>query len=71
MKISFLDNHTFVVICLILSVIRVVLEVIKFDFSKLPITRRLPKNFDNKFHKWGLYFSVGYLILFSPGFLFS
>ena len=56
-------------ICLCLAVLRVFLEVIGFEFKKLPLTKRV-LNSNNKFHQYGLYFSVGYIILFAPQFLF-
>jgi len=69
MNESFLDNQYLILVCLILSVIRIFLEVIKFDFSKLPLTHKLPKESGEKLHKLGFYLSVGYFLLFSPEFL--
>lgn len=68
MKQSFLENDVLILACLILSVIRIYLEVIKFEFSKLPISKKLPRS--KQFHKMGFYFSLGYFVLFAPGFLF-
>lgn len=69
MKQSFLTNEALILICLCLAVLRVFLEVIGFEFKKLPLTKRV-LNSNNKFHQYGLYFSVGYIILFAPQFLF-
>ena len=71
MKESFLDNQTLILTCLILSVMRIYLEVIKFNFAKLPLTKALPEQTQQKFHKAGFYLSVGYFLLFSPEFLLS
>jgi hypothetical protein len=69
------SNQTFAVTLLSLAVFRVYLEVIRFDFAKLPITRNLGKvNTPErlvKFHRMGFYFSVGYILLFAPGVLLS
>jgi hypothetical protein len=71
MKQTFLDNQTIILICLILSVFRIYLEVIQFDFAKLPITKSLPKDKAYNLHKMGFYLSVGYFLLFAPEYLFS
>ena len=71
MKESFLDNQMLILTCLILSVIRIYLEVVKFNFAKLPLTKALPQDAQIKIHKWGFYLSVGYFLLFSPEFLLS
>jgi hypothetical protein len=68
---TLLDNNTFIFICLCLSVTRIYLEVIGFDFSKLPMTASLPPQTQQKFHKSGLYICVGYIVLFAPQVLFS
>lgn len=69
MKQSFLDNQTLIFVFLCLSVMRIYLEVVQFNFAKLPITKSLPKESMEKFHKMGFYFSVGYLLLFAPEYL--
>jgi hypothetical protein len=70
MKQSLLNNELLIVCCLGLSVFRIYLEVIRFDFAKLPLTKRMGANM-KKYHKYGFYFSVGYFILFAPSFLMS
>ena len=69
MKQSFLDGQLFIVICLALSVFRIYLEVIGFDFNKLPITKKLNKVRREKFHRFGFYMSIGYFLLFAPEYL--
>ena len=71
MKETFLDNQALILACLILSVFRIYLEVVKFNFAKLPITKSLPIETQVKVHKWGFYLSVGYFLMFSPEFLMS
>lgn len=67
MNESFLNNHFLILTCLILSAIRVYLEIIKFDFEKLPLTKKI-KN--KKIHKVGFYLSLGNLFLFLPTYIF-
>lgn len=49
---------------------RIYLEVIGFDFAKLPLTAKISQMGNpeqmRKWHKMGLIFSVGYLILHGP-----
>ena len=67
------SNQTVVVTCLIFAVFRLYLEVVRFDFAKLPLTKMMAKSAGEKqaqgFHKMGLYLSVGYILLFAPGLL--
>lgn len=71
MEMDFLNDRTFILICLILAVGRVYLEVISFKFESLPLTSRIMKSNAQKFHRTGLYFSIGYIIFFAPTFLLS
>lgn len=69
------SNETVVLACLICSVFRIYLEVIGFDFERLPITKMIANQRGSSsilgFHKAGFYLSVGYFILFAPGYLLS
>ena len=69
------NNQVITLVCLSLACFRIYLEIIGFDFSRLPLTRGLIKLRSNegvmKFHKTGLYISIGYIILFAPGILLS
>jgi len=69
-----LENQMFILTCLILSVFRLYLELIKFDFQSLPITKLMAQRWGvqkaNQVHRFGLYLSVGQIILFAPAFLF-
>ena len=66
-----MDHRYFILTCLILSVFRIYLEVVGFDFAKLPMAKKLPKENVVKFHKFGFYMSIGYFVLFAPEFLLS
>lgn len=71
---SSLDSQSTIIVLLSLATFRVYLEIIKFDFNKLPMTKawgqRVGTQSVNKFHKMGLYFSLGYIVLFAPSLLF-
>ncbi len=69
MEMEFLNDRTFILICLVLAVFRVYLECISFDFQSLPLTQRVMKQNGQKFHRTGLYISIGYIVLFAPTFL--
>ena len=60
---------------LILCGLRVYLELIQFDLTKLPITKRMTRTFGlqhaQNFHRFGLYLSVGFILLFAPEFITS
>lgn len=67
-------NQWLNIFLLIAATLRVYLEIIKFDFSTLPITNgifRGDKESANKFHRNGLYLSLGYIVLSSPFILFT
>lgn len=72
---QFLDNGNAQLILLCLAVFRIYLEVIGFDFGKLPLNQYALKKWNHQgpkqFHKWGFYFSLGYFFLFAPSFLLS
>ncbi len=70
MKQSFLNNDLLILICLCISVFRIYLEVIKFDFAKMPLAKHFGETMV-KFHKYGFYMSLGYFVLFAPSFLLS
>jgi hypothetical protein len=67
------SNQWMNIAMLIAAVIRVYLELIKFDFSELPLTKGLFKTKEEayKFHRKGLYLSLGYIVLSAPFTLFS
>ena len=62
-------------VLLILAGIRIYLEIINFDFAGLPLTKMTGEKVGKanvlNFHKMGLFFSVGYIILFAPTYLLS
>jgi hypothetical protein len=69
MEIEFLNDRLFILITLVLAVGRVYLECISFNFETLPLTQRIIGANAKKFHRTGLYFSIGYIIFFAPSFL--
>lgn len=70
-------NHDIVIFLLCLATFRVYLEIIRFDFSALPLSQSVSKRFQygrdhmRNFHRMGFYFSVGYIVLFAPEILLS
>lgn len=67
---SFLENQTLILFMLICSVFRIYLEIIKFDFKKMPLHQKVSTKAAGM-HKLGFYFSVGFFVLFAPSFIFS
>lgn len=67
------SNQWINIAMLVAAVFRVYLEIIKFDFSELPVTKGMFKTKDEamKFHRSGLYLSLGYIVLSAPFTLFS
>ncbi len=69
------SNDMLVLILLSLSVFRIYLEVISFDFMSLPMTKSLANRYGaqsvSNFHRFGFYMGVGYFVLHAPGFLLS
>lgn len=74
---SLLDtsNQTVMIVLLLCACLRIYLEIISFDFAKLPLTKGLFSARGDealrRFHRTGLYFSVGFLLLFAPGILLA
>ena len=67
-------NQWLNIFLLIAAIIRVYLEIIKFDFSTLPITNGMfkgDKEQAQRFHRHGLYLSLGYIVLSAPFTLFA
>jgi hypothetical protein len=68
------SNQWLNIFLLIAAVMRVYLEIINFDFSNLPITKGIFKgNLEEakKFHRTGLFLSLGYIVLSAPFTLFA
>lgn len=53
-----------------LAAIRIYLEIMGFDFLKLPMTKALAQRGGaenlKRFHRMGLIFSIGFIVLFAP-----
>ena len=58
-----------------LAAFRIYLEIIGFDLLELPLTKALtrytPKENIARFHRVGLIFCVGFILLFAPELLYS
>ena len=68
------SNQWLNIFLLIAAVMRVYLEIIKFDFASLPLTKGMFKGNTveaKKFHKTGLFLSLGYIVLSAPFTLFA
>jgi hypothetical protein len=68
---NFMHEDLFIFACLCLATLRIYLEVIGLDLTELPISKSMGKTQAGKVHKMGLYLSIGYLILFAPGYLLN
>lgn len=64
-------NETLTLLLLVIAVFRIYLEVVGFNFEKLPLTSMMPAESRVKFHKMGFYFSLGYFVLFAPSYLMA
>lgn len=67
------SNQWINVAMLIIALVRVYLEIVKFDFTQLPVTKGMFKTKEeaHKFHRNGLYLSLGYIVLSAPFTLLS
>lgn len=67
------SNQWLNLVLLGLALLRVYLEIIQFDFASLPVTKGIfrTKEEAKKFHRSGLYFCVGYILLSAPFTLLS
>lgn len=67
------SNHWLNMAMLLAAVARVYLEIIQFDFTELPLSKGIFKSRQEaaKFHRNGLYLSLGYIVLSAPVTLFS
>jgi hypothetical protein len=68
------SNQWLNIILMIAAMGRVYLEIIKFDFSALPLTKGMFRgNIEGarKFHRHGLFLSLGYIVLSAPFILFA
>jgi hypothetical protein len=64
---EWMNDPAVITIGLFFAVVRIWMETVGFDFARLPLTARAfaaPEA--RRFHRWGFYFSVLYLITFAP-----
>jgi len=68
-------DQTMTLLLLGFAAFRIWLEIVRFDFLKLPITSKIMGSMGTQcaqnIHQWGLFFSIGYILLFAPGLLIS
>ncbi len=65
------ETQSWILVFLSLAVFRIYLEVIKFDFATLPISKGMGKSNSHRVHKFGFYMSIGYFVMFAPGYILS
>lgn len=68
------SNQWLNIFLLMAAVMRVYLEIVKFDFTALPLTKGMFKGDSEsarKFHRQGLMLSLGYIVLSAPFTLFA
>lgn len=67
------SNTTLQIFLMSLAGFRIYLEIIHFKLESLPMTKSLWKNSEQgkKFHRMGLYLSMGFILTLAPGFIFS
>jgi hypothetical protein len=68
------SNQWLNIFLLLAAVARVYLEIIKFDFASLPLTRGMFRGdveSARRFHRNGLLLSLGYIVLSAPFTLFA
>ncbi|MEE2670356.1 MAG: hypothetical protein VYA54_01500 [Bdellovibrionota bacterium] len=67
---SFLEDRTLILICMLLASFRIYLEIAGVNFAEFPLAKKFPAQ-GEKIHKYGLYISLGYVVLFAPEILLS
>lgn len=67
------SNTALQIFLLSLAGFRIYLEIIRFNFEELPMTKIIFRASDSskKFHRMGLYLSVGFILTSAPSFLFA
>ena len=66
----FLEDQALITILMLVAMLRVAMEIYGVKLSSFPIGQKAPE-FSRKIHKYGLYMSIGYIILFAPEVLLS
>lgn len=67
------SNQGINLLLLTIASFRIYLEIIDFKFDRLPLTKGMFQNSSEaiKFHRTGLYFCIGYILLFGPSTILS
>jgi hypothetical protein len=71
MIMHWMDEPIVTTVGMMLAVFRIYLEVVSFDFQRLPLTAKMNPEQALRFHKMGFYFSLGYFITFAPSLLLA
>lgn len=68
------SNEVFTATILALACFRIWLEIVGFDFNRLPLTKMLGQQIEGaggRFHRFGLWMSIGTVVFTAPSFLLS
>tara|TARA_R110000868_G_scaffold90968_6_gene252141 strand:- start:10911 stop:11147 length:237 start_codon:yes stop_codon:yes gene_type:complete len=68
------SNDVFTASILALACFRVWMEIVGFNFDQLPMTKMLGQKIDGagtRFHRFGLWMSIGTIVFTAPSFLLS
>ncbi len=68
------SNEVFTASILALACFRVWLELVGFDFNRLPLTKAWGQRIagaPGRFHRFGLWMSIGTIVFTAPGFLLT
>lgn len=62
-------NAIFTTVLFLLAGLRLYMEMMGFKLAELPVSKALFGERAKNFHRYGLYLSIGYVILFAPSIL--
>ncbi|MBI2520461.1 MAG: hypothetical protein HYV97_08580 [Bdellovibrio sp.] len=63
------SNPIFTTVLFLLAGMRLYMEMMGFKLAELPVSKALFGEQAKNFHRYGLYMSIGYVILFAPAVL--
>lgn len=66
-----LNNQTLTAVLLVLAAFRVYLEMIRFSFEELPLSKMLGEKRAKSFHRFGLILSLGFILFAAPQILMN
>lgn len=56
---------------LAIAFLRVFIEVMGIDVTQWPLAKKMGAQWAHQFHRTGLIFSIGFILLFAPGVLLN